>query len=48
MAAEFERDHGVVSFFVKLGELSRRIPAAAGAPDAGRDLFPIRHLVQAL
>ena len=43
MTAKFERHHRVVGFFIEQKKLSSRISAATGAPNSGRNLFPIRH-----
>jgi hypothetical protein len=48
MTAKFERDHGVAGLFVEERKLAARVSTAASATNACRDLFPIRHLVDAL
>lgn len=42
-ASEFECDHGVFGFFVKIRQLCRRVFTGASAANARGNLFPVRH-----
>jgi len=46
--SQFESDHGVASFLIKVGELRRRVFSGASAADPSGNLFPVGHTVRAL
>lgn len=45
VASELERDHGIARFFKQIGQLPGRVLASASPANAGRDLFPISHVL---
>ena len=48
MAAEFERNHCIIGLLIEQRQLPAGISAAASATNARRNLFPIRHFLEAL
>lgn len=45
VASQLERDHGVAGFFEQIGKLPNGIFTGASPTNAGRDLFPVSHVL---